>query len=236
MRQVVHKPIMLSLWLLILSAASFTAVPGRSRRNPEPPPAQLEKSTLPAAGRQTTVLNVTRFGRYSILAAASREPRCNWSIAWRVRAKSTATPANRTAAWMPSWSAGNTRSSPTEIRRATGTVRLDLRPFAERNLPQPPQLIETQINRRTTARFRAAFLLARRQQRQYVILEAAGRSLADLRLWKDGNWLMDVHPVTQIIYPKEGQPLFSCRLNVCAGSRPIFADRLWRAFATLVGR
>lgn len=46
-----------------------------------------------------------------------------------------------------------------------------------------------------------------------MALEAAGRSFADLRLWKDGKWLLDVAPYISTVQPKTGQPLRVCRLT-----------------------
>ena len=59
------------------------------------------------------------------------------------------------------------------------------------------------------------------QQRSYwikmneprrVVLEAAGRNLADLRLWRDGQWLVDATPAIERLQPKVGRPLLACRL------------------------
>jgi uncharacterized protein len=44
-------------------------------------------------------------------------------------------------------------------------------------------------------------------ERRVVAIEAAGRYLADLRLWKDGNWLVDAPPVASEVEPEPGQPL-----------------------------
>ena len=49
-------------------------------------------------------------------------------------------------------------------------------------------------------------------QRRSVALEAAGRHLADLRLWKDGTWLVDAAPSEASVEPEPGQPLAVRRL------------------------
>ena len=51
------------------------------------------------------------------------------------------------------------------------------------------------------------------KQRERVVLEAAGRHLGDLRLWRDGTWLEGAEPNHQIIEPKVGQPLHLYRLS-----------------------
>ncbi len=40
-----------------------------------------------------------------------------------------------------------------------------------------------------------------------VAIEAAGRNLADLRLWRDGNWLVDAAPMVTQVEPEAGKPL-----------------------------
>jgi hypothetical protein len=72
MRQVMHQLANLSLWLLTLTSINAGAVAGQDPAQPKPPPAQLEQNTLPAAGSQKTLLNVSRFGRCSILASSKQ--------------------------------------------------------------------------------------------------------------------------------------------------------------------
>ncbi|HUH86057.1 MAG TPA: lysozyme inhibitor LprI family protein, partial [Stellaceae bacterium] len=44
-------------------------------------------------------------------------------------------------------------------------------------------------------------------ERRDVAIEAAGRHLTDLRLWKDGNWLVDAMPAESVVESEPGQPL-----------------------------
>jgi uncharacterized protein len=44
-------------------------------------------------------------------------------------------------------------------------------------------------------------------KRRSVTIEAAGRYLADLRLWKDGTWLVDAAPAETSVEPEPGRPL-----------------------------
>ena len=45
------------------------------------------------------------------------------------------------------------------------------------------------------------------RQRRFVAIEAAGRYLSDLRLWKDGDWLVDATPTASERDPGGGEPL-----------------------------
>ena len=86
------------------------------------------------------------------------------------------------------------------------------RAFAERSLPQPSQLVETKVVSSTLDDFeqRSYWLVVKERRR--VWLEAAGRNLADLRVWRDGQWLVDAAPTTERVQPKVGEPLLACRL------------------------
>ena len=46
-----------------------------------------------------------------------------------------------------------------------------------------------------------------------VDLEAAGRALVDLRIWRDGTWLVDTEPRCEVVEPILGQPLNRCTLH-----------------------
>lgn len=50
------------------------------------------------------------------------------------------------------------------------------------------------------------------KDRRKVALEAAGRNLADLRLWRDGQWLVDAYPQVERLQPRVGRPLLACRI------------------------
>jgi hypothetical protein len=214
MQQVVNKRMVMILWLVILTATNSTAIAKQEPAKIEVPPAQMERSTLPAAGRQTNLLNVTRFGRYSILASSQQGTALQLVDRMAGPGEIAGCAGEEDGRLNAFLERGQYQIVTHGDKRATGTVRLDLRPFVERNLPQPPQLMEFKLIEEQLQDFEQLSYWLDVKQPQSVILEAAGRSLADLRLWKDGSWLVDAHPLTQIIYPKEGQPLFSCRLNV----------------------
>src|SRR5437016_1243254 len=50
------------------------------------------------------------------------------------------------------------------------------------------------------------------KERRRVILEAAGRNLADLRLWSNGSWLVDAEPAREVVAAQPGRPMLVCRL------------------------
>ncbi|MFT7519280.1 MAG: hypothetical protein ACI9MC_001420, partial [Kiritimatiellia bacterium] len=51
------------------------------------------------------------------------------------------------------------------------------------------------------------------KDRRPVAFEATGRHLADLRIWRDGSWLVDASPECSEFEPNEGQPWTDCQLT-----------------------
>jgi hypothetical protein len=209
MGRVAHRSVIVSLWLLLLATMSFTAP---ASQKAEALPARLEQSSLPAAGVQKTLLHVTRFGRYSILAVSKQGTALQLNDRMAGPGAIEGKEGEQDGRLDAFLERGQYQVIAYGHRRATGTVRIELHPFTEQNLPQPPQLIESKLVEGQLHDFEQLSYWIEIKQTQSISLEAAGRSLADLRLWKDGNWLMDIHPSTQTITPKEGQPLFSCRI------------------------
>ena len=214
MRQVTQQLVIWGLWLLILSTSSFTAGAGQDTEKAESPPAQLEKDTLSATGIQKTLLNVTRFGRYSILATSKQGTALQLVDRMAGPGEIDGSAGEQDGRLDAFLERGQYLIVTHGHKRASGNVNLELRPFVERNQPQPPQLIEFKLVEEQLQDFEQLSYWLDIRKRQYVFLEAAGKSLADLRLWKDGNWLMDLKPTTEVITPKEGQPLFYCGFHV----------------------
>src|ERR1700674_3796472 len=75
-----------------------------------------------------------------------------------------------------------------------------------------PELVERKLVAESLDDLRQLSYWLRLAARREVRLEAAGRNLADLRLWRDGSWLEDVAPSCGAIQPVTGQPLLRCEI------------------------
>jgi len=96
-----------------------------------------------------------------------------------------------------------------------GEGEVDLRVIASEELnTTPTQLIDYKLIESELGDFQQRSWWIALKQRKTVILEAAGRNLADLRIWKDGNWLIGDKPVSEVIEPKPGKPLMAQRMIV----------------------
>ncbi len=192
-----------SLFILLFSYAAWS----------DTPEATLNRTTIPAKGKQDAILNVTRFGRYSITAQSKQ------GLAIQL--------VDRMAG--PGPVAGTAGSSDGRLDlfldrgeykivvyghpKGTGSGTLQVHPFLDRNAPRPPLLIDLKMIHDSLNDFEQRSYWIRIERKQAVFFEAAGRNLADLRLWKDGNWLVDASPQTTVTQPKTGQPLLNCVLT-----------------------
>ncbi|MEM6797501.1 MAG: hypothetical protein AAF725_26270, partial [Acidobacteriota bacterium] len=97
--------------------------------------------------------------------------------------------------------------------RGAGSGRLQVEAFRE--LEQEPvrlvdgRLISSDLGDLET---RSWWFRVEKRERA-LVLEAAGRHLADLRLWRDGSWLVGDEPRAEVIEPVPGRPLRLLRLS-----------------------
>lgn len=97
--------------------------------------------------------------------------------------------------------------------RGTGDIRLTAHRFSEANgedLPRLPEqrLVETQLHD-----YQRRSYWIEVSSRRWVSIEAGGRYLADLRLWRDGRWLSAAEPSREVQAPVTGQPLEIRRIH-----------------------
>lgn len=154
---------------------------------------RLEQSTLPARGRQQTLLTVDAFGRYAVTVRSGQGVALQVLDRMAGLGPSSGEPGIKDGRLDLFLERGETRIVTRGADSAGGEARLEARPFQELNA-RPPLLVEQRWERTSLGDF---------QQRSYwlditkettVALEAAGRHLADLRLWRDGVWLLEEQP------------------------------------------
>ena len=176
-------------------------------------PASLSKTSLPARGRQEAILTIGRFGRYALTVRSEQGVSLQLvdrmagpgAIAGRAGAED-----GRLDLFLDR---GQYKLVAEADPRGSGTMALAVGEFAEFNAPRPPllleeKLVETALDDRTQASWWIEIT-----QRRAVALEAAGRNLADLRLWKDGGWLVDAEPTSETLQPEPARPLAARRLS-----------------------
>ncbi len=174
---------------------------------------RLDERVLPASGTQQTLLHTERFGRYAILvdsdqgAALQLVDRMAGPIA---RAGEVGQRDGRLDLFLDR---GTTKLLVHSHERAEGQLRLEVHDFEELNSGLAPVIEERRLIESELGDLQQRSWWLKLEQRQPVALEAAGRHLADLRLWRDGTWLVETTPRCETIQPTEGRPLRRCRLS-----------------------
>jgi hypothetical protein len=97
--------------------------------------------------------------------------------------------------------------------KARGEAKLSVRPFSERPGSSPVRLVEGRPIDDRLADFEELGWWLEIETKHRVEIEAAGRCLADLRLWVDGSWLHAAAPTSERIEPLAGRPLNAMRIS-----------------------
>ncbi|RPJ59676.1 MAG: hypothetical protein EHM23_13255, partial [Acidobacteria bacterium] len=189
----------------------------------------LERTEVPASGSQNVLLTVSQFGRYAISAASEEGIGLQLVDRMAGPGEFSGKPGEENGRLDVFLDRGEYRVVTHGHPRASGRASLSVRSFSEKNGPQPPLLVELKQVESTLVDLEQRSYWIEIKQTRPVFLEAAGRSLGDLRLWKEGKWLVDVMPASQVVQPRAGRPLFVCRLSavlepglylLCAYGRP----------------
>ena len=211
--------------LVLLATAALGAPPSQPAGAPpksapaSAPDSRLDRATVPAKGREETLLNVERFGRYAVKAASSAGTgiRIIDRMAGELGADGSAGHENgRIDLFLDR---GVYKLVAESDVHGDGTAKLSVEPFrdgravAGQASPPTPELVSTKLVEESLDDVRQLSYWLRLDRRTKVRLEAAGRNLSDLRLWRDGNWLEDVSPNCAAIEPTTGQPLLRCEIT-----------------------
>jgi hypothetical protein len=176
------------------------------------PLAELERTTVPAAGTHKVVLRVSRFGRYAISVSSEQ------GVALQLVDRMAGPGEVRGIAGEEDGRIdlfldyGEYLVITTGHPQAEGEAALSVQPFAEANPEPAPQLVELKpvVGQLLDHQQRSYWLQIKK--RRWVAFEAGGRTLRDLRLWLDGSWLVDAKPTTEVLDPVVGRPQLTCRL------------------------
>lgn len=169
----------------------------------------VQTPAVAAAGTHSTLFTVPAFGRYALSAESAQ----GTAVQLVTRASGPGAPAGvageKNGRLDVFLDRGEYKLVAVSDPAGTGQARVQVRPFSELNLPAvalpPLQTVSTS--------------LGDLQQRTWWVqggrleVEAAGRSLADLRVWRDGTWLVDVAPSCTVETPRPGRDLRRCTLS-----------------------
>lgn len=195
---------------LALVGSLFAAGPSLAA---DPADVRLDRPTLAAQGRQSAVMTVGAFGRYAVSTKSSQ------GVALRLidrmagqigEAGETGQSDGRLDLFLDR---GDYQVVTQAATRGSGEVRLDARAFRELN-NTPLRLLEERWEKATLGDFEQRSYWFEVKEAQTFAIEAGGRHLSDLRLWRDGLWLVDAKPQLLTGQVKAQQPLAIARLTL----------------------
>jgi hypothetical protein len=190
---------------LLLTLPSAVALAG-------PSDASLDRTSVPANRKSKVHLSVKSFGRYGITATSKQ------GVAIQIVDKIAGPgPVTGIAGVQDGridafFDRGTYRVVATGDSKAKGDAKLTVHPYRELNAPAPPLLVEHKPIDATLADFEQRSYWIDVGERRWVAFEAAGRNLTELRLWKDGVWVLDNEPESDTAEPEVGRPLNVRRL------------------------
>ncbi len=172
---------------------------------------QLSRTSVPASGRQECIATLPSFGRYALTVTSKQGSALQ--VIDRLAGPGPVSGAAGIADGRVDgfFERGSYKLITQGDKKASGEAALAVHAFHERNTP-PRLLVETKLNSDTLADFEQRSYWLDVPKRRWVFIEAAGRHLADLRLWQNGDWLVDAAPKIDTIEPDSGHPLRDCTL------------------------
>lgn len=191
-------------------AAGFSAAVAAP---PETPTARVDRSSVPARGKQSATLTVDAFGRYAV-TVSSKQGVGLQSVDRMAGAGPVTGEAGKQDGRLDLFlDRGETRIVTYGAARASGQAKVTAHAFRELNA-KPPLLVEQRLESATLGDFEQRSYWLEIKEKRHVVLEAAGRHLADMRLWRDGTWLVDVAPQLVHSQARPEQPLAVARFAV----------------------
>lgn len=174
--------------------------------------ARVVPAEVPAAGRQVAAVTVPRFGRWALTATSTEGVAL--TVVDRMAGPGTraGTPGEEDGRADVFLDRGQVRLVLNGDPKAKGRTKLAVREFVEQNGATPPRLVETKPVETALRDFEKRSWWISIDARRKVAFEAAGRSIADLRLWKGGSWLVAAEPESEVTTPLPGRPLRVMRL------------------------
>lgn len=179
----------------------------------EPPAAPtVQPDRVPAAGRHGAVVTTMAFGRFAIAATSKQGVALQLVDRMAGPGAVRGTPGEVDGRLDVFLDRGQVKLLVEGHPSASGEATLSVRPFTELHTPQPPLLVEHKLVSAGLGDLEQRSWWVSVEAARQVAFEAAGRHLADLRLWRDGIWLEASEPDREVIEPHPGQPLLACRL------------------------
>jgi hypothetical protein len=210
----------LGVFLALFAGAVLGVVPLLAPRSgeaagpaaPAPPAPSFDRNTVPARGAGKAILTVPAFGRFAVFAKSAKGTALRIVDRMAGPGEIVGIPGEEDGRVDLFLEAADYMVVTNGSENGSGEARLDARGFRERNAPMPPAIPELKPIRDRLDDFEQLSYWLEIKEHRRVALEAAGRNLSDLRLWKDGTWLVEASPERETLEPFAGRPLRACRI------------------------
>ncbi len=174
--------------------------------------ARVVPAQIAAAGRQVAVVTIPRFGRWALTAKSDEGVALTVVDRMAGPGPRFGMPGEEDGRADVFLDRGQVRLVLNGDPKAKGRAKLAVHEFVEKNGDTPPRLVETKPVETALADFEKRSWWISIDKRRKVAFEAAGRNLADLRLWNGGSWLVAAEPESEVTIPSAGRPLRVMRL------------------------
>jgi len=198
---------------LALCAALFSVLLSAPAVAQEGPPAVFDRTEVPAAVTSRVVLDVSRFGRYAITASSDQGVSLELVDRMAGPGEAAGVAGERDGRLDLILDRSQYLLVARGHERATGTARLEVRPFEELHGDPAPELPELKLVSAPLGDLEQRSYWLKVGRPRWMTIEAAGRHLRDLRLWRDGTWLVEAEPQAEVIEPEVGSPQLALRLQ-----------------------
>ncbi len=173
----------------------------------------LDKERVPAAGRNQVIATIPNFGRFAIVVTSEEGTAVQLVDRMAGPGSFHGVPGDVDGRIDAFLERGEYKIVTRGHPAARGKAKVAIKRFEEKGEEHPTRLIEHRPVEATLHDLEQRSYWIHLPREHTVILEAAGRSLADLRLWRDGRWLVDAQPIIEEVYARPGEPIGVCRLS-----------------------
>lgn len=193
----------------VFMLASFVAVVLVGTASAQKP---IFEKTLPASGQSETVFRVEKWGRYAITVEGS-EGTALKLIDKKVGARQAdGLPGERNGRIDDFFDFGEYKIFARSHEKGTVTPQLKIYPFEELNRNAPQYIAPVRDYKETLKDFEQLSYWIHLEKDSTIFFEVLGRNVADVQLWKDGQWRVDAKRANISSYPLETTPLKGYRI------------------------
>lgn len=199
-------------WCSVFVVAWFANIAPSIAAEQDTSIARINPTTVSARGKQSSLLTLKAFGRYAITVASSQGVALQ-SLDRMTGAGQIVGEAGKQDGRLDLFlDRGEYKILTHASAKGSGQAKLSAHAFRELH-DRPPMLIEQRLERATLDDFEQRSYWLEIKEKRTVAIEAAGRHLADLRLWRDGTWLVNVSPQLVISQARADRPLQIARFT-----------------------